>query len=82
MSAGDAMIDAIADAVAQRLEKIGGTRQRLLTSDAAVAYLGISEDTLQRLVADKRLTPVRVDRRLRFDIRDLDRLIDDAKKAS
>jgi excisionase family DNA binding protein len=40
----------------------------------------MSEDTITRLVADKKLKPVRVDRRLRFDRRDLDQLIEDGKR--
>jgi excisionase family DNA binding protein len=80
MSAGDAMIDAIAEAVAQRLEKMSGTSRRLLDMEQTVEYLGMSEDTITRLVADKKLKPVRVDRRLRFDRRDLDQLIEDGKR--
>ena len=80
MTAGDAMIEAIADAVAARLERIQTARRRLLTLEQAAEYYGASEDTIERLVANKKLVPVNgLDRRKRFDIRDLDKLIDEGK---
>jgi excisionase family DNA binding protein len=82
MSAGDQMIDAIAEAVAQRLEKMSGTRQRLLPLDRAAEYLGMSENQVLNLISEGRLKPSRVDRRIRIDIRELDRLVEETKKAS
>jgi excisionase family DNA binding protein len=79
---GDTLIEAIADAVAHRLERLQTTRKRLLTLEHAAEYLGMSDDTVERLVASGRLVPVRgLDRRIRFDIRDLDRLIEESKRA-
>jgi excisionase family DNA binding protein len=48
--------------------------------EQACEYLGVSEDGVYRLVQEKRLTPVRFDRRMRFDIRELDQLIEEAKR--
>lgn len=73
-------LNAVADAIVDRLENRQHARRRLLDMEQTIEYLGMSEDTIARLVADKRLVPVRVDRRVRFDRRDLDQLIEDAKK--
>lgn len=73
------LLSAVADAIADRLEQRQETRRRLLKMEQACEYLGASEDTIQRLVAAKKLTPVRVDRHVRFDIRELDQLIEEAK---
>jgi excisionase family DNA binding protein len=76
----DFFIDAIAEAVAERLEHMQGQRKRLLTMEDAAEYLGMSPDAIYHLVSDGKLKPVRFDRRLRFDVRDLDRLIEDGKQ--
>jgi excisionase family DNA binding protein len=79
-TAGDALIEGIADAVARRLERLQTIRKRLLRVEEAAEYLAMSEDTVERLVANGKLTPVRgLDRRIRFDICDLEKLIDDSK---
>jgi excisionase family DNA binding protein len=57
---------AIADAIADRLEYRQEARRRVLDMDQAVEYLGTSEDTIYRLIAEKKLTAVRFDRRTRF----------------
>jgi excisionase family DNA binding protein len=75
----ESFLSAIADAIAERLDRRQDRRRRLLTLDQAAEYLGTSEDTVERLVAEKKVNPVRVDRRLRFDVRDLDRLIEESK---
>jgi excisionase family DNA binding protein len=79
MSAGDAMIDAIAEAVAERLEKMSVTRQRLLPLERAAEYLGMSENQVLNLISEGRLKPSRVDRRIRIDVRELDRLVEETK---
>lgn len=79
MSAGDAMIDAIAEAVASRLEKMSTTRQRLLPLERAAEYLGMSENQVLNLISEGRLKPSRLDRRVRIDVRELDRLVDETK---
>jgi excisionase family DNA binding protein len=74
-----AITDPLADAIAARLEHTQGARRRLLDMEQATEYLGTSEDTIHRLIAEGKLVPVRFDRRIRFDIRDLDKLIEQAK---
>jgi excisionase family DNA binding protein len=80
MSAGDQMIDAIAEAVALRLERFVSLNQRLMDVKAAAQYLGMTEDALRHKAAAGEITSVRVDGRLRFDRRDLDRWIDRAPR--
>lgn len=78
-SAGDAMIEAIADAVALRLERMAGMRQRLLDIHQAAEYLGMSEHAL-RHKAGVDVPCTRLDGKLRFDRRDLDCYIDRAPR--
>ena len=78
-SAGDAMIEAIADAVALRLERMAGMRQWLLDVHQAAEYLGMSEHAL-RHKAGVDVPCTRIDGKLRFDRRDLDRYIDRAPR--
>ena len=79
LSPGDAMIAAIADAVALRLERMAGMRQRLLDIHQAAEYLGMSEHAL-RHKAGVDVPCTRIDGKLRFDRRDLDRYIDRAPR--
>lgn len=79
VSAGDVMIEAIADAVALRLERMAGMRQRLLDIHQAAEYLGMSEHAL-RHKAGVDVPCIRIDGKLRFDRRDLDRCIDRAPR--
>ena len=72
----DLFLTAMADAIADRLEHRQEARRRLLDMEQASEYLSTSEDTFYRMIADGKLTPVRFDRRMRFDIRDLDKLIE------
>src|SRR5262249_61763187 len=53
--------------------------RRLLTLKEAADYLALSTWTVRELVWKGRLPAVRLTRRLHFDRRDLDRLIDHAK---
>ncbi len=78
-NAGDALIESIADAVARRLETMAGLQQRLLDVHGAAKYLGMTEDAL-RHKAGADIPCVRVDGKLRFDRRDLDRWIDRAPR--
>lgn len=75
-----AIAETFADALADRLDQRQTQRRRLLDMDQTVEYLGMSERTIQRLVANKKLIPVRLDDRPRFDIRDLDQLISSSKR--
>ncbi len=56
--------------------------RRLLTLEQAAAYLALSTWTVRDLVWKGRLPVVRLTRRLHFDRRDLDRLIDHAKDSA
>jgi Helix-turn-helix domain len=78
-SPGDMMIQAIAEAVALKLERMAGMQQRLLDVKAAAQYLGMTEDAL-RHKAGVEIPCVRIDGKLRFDRRDLDRYIDKAPR--
>ncbi len=79
MTAGDGLIDAIAEAVALKLERMAGCSQRLLDIDQAAQYLGLSPVAL-RHKAGIDVPCVRIDTKLRFDRRDLDRFIDRARR--
>ena len=79
VSAGDAMIDAIADAVAAKLERLAGTSQRLMGVEEAAKYLGMTPNALRHKAAVD-IPCVRIDTKLRFDRRDIDRYIDRAKR--
>ncbi len=79
MSAGDHFIEALADAVAIRLERIAGCNQRLLDVDQAAMYLGMTAVAL-RHKAGVEIPVVKIDAKLRFDRRDLDRYIDQAPR--
>jgi excisionase family DNA binding protein len=72
-------LTAMAEAIVDRLEHRQEVRRRLLDMEQTCEHLSCSEDTVYRLVQEKRLTPVRIDRRMRFDIRELDKLIEEAK---
>jgi excisionase family DNA binding protein len=55
--------------------------RRLLTLKETAAYLGVSVWTVRDLVWKEKLPVVRLTRRLHFDKRDIDRLIDVSKDA-
>lgn len=73
--------EAIARVVRQELERLNLRQRRILEINEAAEYLGCSCGTLHNLVADGKLNPVRFDRRMRFDIDDLERLIHESKGA-
>ena len=55
-------------------------RKRLFTVREAAEYLGRSEAAIYELAAKGRLPVVRLDRRIQFDVRDLDLLIETKKE--
>lgn len=62
-----------------------GLLQRLLGREAAAQYLGVSVDTVDRLMTQGELRRVRLpvaERRILFDRADLDRLIDVWKESA
>jgi hypothetical protein len=78
-TAGDALIEAIANAVVLKLERMAGMQQRLMDVKDGAKYLGMTEDAL-RHKAGVDVPCVRVDGKLRFDRRELDRWIDTAPR--
>jgi len=78
-NAGDFLIEAIAEAVARKLERIAGMEQRLMDIHGAARYLGMTENAL-RQKAGVDIPCVRIDGKLRFDRRELDRYIDRAPR--
>lgn len=81
MSAGDSLVDAIAEAVAAKLEKMAACSQRLLDVDAAALYLGMTTAALRhKCGVGEGPASVRIDSKLRFDRRDLDHFIDRAPR--
>ncbi len=73
--------DSIADALALRLRDNGLLIPRLLTLDQAATYLGLTKDALKAKVHMGRVPTVELDKKLRFDRQDLDRLIDQNKRS-
>ena len=57
----------------------GPQRRRLLSLPETAAYLGLSPWTIRELTWKGRLPVVRITRKLLFDLRDLDALIDREK---
>jgi hypothetical protein len=79
VSPGDAMIEAIAEAVAMKLSRMATMSQRLMDVEEAAKYLGMTPHALRHKAAVE-IPCVRIDTKLRFDRRDLDRYIDRAKR--
>lgn len=76
----DSLIHAIAEAVAARLnDRTPEIRPRLLDLDGAALYLSMTPDAIRHKVSNGQLAAVRIDRHLRFDVQDLDRIIEGAK---
>ena len=72
--------DTIAEAVVARLAERGVMTPRLLTLDQAATYLGLTKDALKAKVHLGRVPTVDLDKKLRFDRHDLDRIIEASKK--
>jgi hypothetical protein len=79
VSPGDAMIEAIAEAVALKLTRMATMSQRLMDVEEASKYLGMTPHALRHKAAVD-IPCVRIDAKLRFDRRDLDGYIDRAKR--
>ena len=74
--------DTIAEAVVNRLRDSVVLSPRLLTLNQAATYLGLTTDALKAKVHMGRIPTVDLDKKLRFDRLDLDRIIDDSKKTA
>jgi excisionase family DNA binding protein len=72
--------DTIAEAVVARLTDCGVMIPRLLTLDQAATYLGLTKDALKAKVHIGKVPTVEIDKKLRFDRHDLDRIIDAHKR--
>ncbi|HEX4167841.1 MAG TPA: helix-turn-helix domain-containing protein [Bryobacteraceae bacterium] len=71
--------DTIAEAVVNCLRNSVVLTPRLLTSSQAATYLGLTTDALKAKVHMGRIPTVELDKKLRFDRLDLDRIIDQSK---
>lgn len=74
--------DTIADAIAHRLRDNGIVTPRLLTLEQAATYLGLTKDALKAKVHMGRIPTVDLDKKLRFDRLDLDRIIEQNKRSA
>jgi excisionase family DNA binding protein len=74
--------DAIRRAVREELSSSSFRQRRLLSIDEAAEYLGVSKGTIHNLIAEKKLTAARFTRWPMLDIEDLERLIQESKRAS
>ena len=70
----------IAEAVVARLTDFGVLIPRLLTLDQAATYLGLTKEALKAKVHIGKVPTVEIDKKLRFDRQDLDRIITDHKR--
>jgi excisionase family DNA binding protein len=71
--------DTIAEAVVNRLRDSVVLTPRLLTLSQAATYLGLTTDALKAKVHMGRIPTVDLDKKLRFDRLDLDRIINENK---
>jgi hypothetical protein len=69
----------LVDALAERIE-LRRSEKRLYSVKEAAIYLSCSEEQIDNYVKERGLRRTMIDRRPRYDIRDLDRFIDSAKK--
>ena len=74
----DPLAESIAAIVVARLRE-KHVEQRVFTTRQAATYLGMSGSQIQRLASSGQLRAIRVDSSLRFDRKDLERLIDSHK---
>lgn len=71
----------MAQEIAAELSRIGVAQKRLYTRAEAAHYLRISESTVNKLFRDGRLKEVDIlESQPRFDVKDLDRLIEESKR--
>ena len=57
----------------------GGIRKRLLTASEAAEYLGLAQWTIRQWASMGRIPKVKLGRSLRFDLADLDDVIEKGK---
>ena len=79
LSAGDALIDAVAEAVEMKLHRMGlACHQRLMDVHDTARYLGMTANAVREKASARELPCIRVDGRLRLDRLELDRWIERA----
>ena len=78
--AGTSFIDAVAEAVFERVKHLVGERQRLMDVEDAARYLGMTVHALRHKVSAGEIPVLSLDSKNRFDVRDLDRMIDHGKR--
>jgi excisionase family DNA binding protein len=74
--------DMIAEALALRLGDCSVFVPRLLTLDQAARYLGLTKEALKAKAHLGKVPIVELDKKLRFDRLDLDRIIEQSKKVA
>jgi hypothetical protein len=80
VSVSELFFDSLAAQMVERLLYLQTIRQRVLNLDEAAGYLGLSPEALRQKVLAGEVPTVDLDRRLRFDIRELDALIANKKR--
>lgn len=81
----DSLMDVLAERIAQKMGERSGlprtaSKKRLLTTDEAAEFLGRTREAMQHLAASGKIPTVRSDRRVFFDLHDLERWIDRNKE--
>jgi excisionase family DNA binding protein len=74
--------ETIAEAVIARLTDCAVLMPRLLTLDQAATYLGLTKEALKAKVHLRKVPTVELDKKLRFDRHDLDRVIESNKRVA
>ncbi|MFL6352275.1 MAG: helix-turn-helix domain-containing protein [Bryobacteraceae bacterium] len=86
MNSLDELLDNVATRIASKLQDAARRQQttkthaRLLNVREAATYLGRTKDAVQHLGSSGKLPIVRSDKRVFFDVRDLDRWIEQNKR--
>jgi excisionase family DNA binding protein len=75
----DSLIDVLADRLVERVAASQASTRRLVDVRGAAEYLGCSPAAIRQKVARGDLPTVRIDGKNRFDLQDLDALIEQAK---
>lgn len=77
----DPLSKLVRDAVITALEESGKPlRNRLMDTEKAAEYLGVETDAVKRMHAAGKIRSVKIfERKLMFDVKDLDRVIEENK---
>lgn len=77
----ESILDQLAANVAERIRTAGMPHpKRLFTLEEAAEYTGLTEAAIRVKVAAGKMPVVRVDRKFRFDVEDLNRWIESSKQ--